>query len=268
MKLSHFAYYKKWTKSLPLNIPIPFRSNTLYMTKKKKKKGTPSSRVRIFRRFVKVPRALLSLFPSRSLFPPFLSDFNLHSVTSVGCRLHSDQRQIWRDKCGSPRVEKERKRGMESGTTLDNDARWIFEERLVTPTNSNSSTSIALWYIRGLFGNETRWTRGRVSSSIVYLSEELSVVFVGRRTSDYLGNLGKKVGRIMGRGTLAWRSSRADFSKSRAIVAPPLSLTSRLSREQRFQTFVPATRIWNKIGYLYTNEFLTNKFRLFRSCLF
>lgn len=267
MKLSHFAYYKKWTKSLPLNIPIPFRSNTLYMTKKKKKKkGTPSSRVRIFRRFVKVPRALLSLSPSRSLFPPFLSDFNLHSVTSVGCRLHSDQRQIWRDKCGSPRVEKERKRGMETGTTLDNDARWIFEERLVTPTNSNSSTSIALWYIRGLFGNETRWTRGRVS--IVYLSEELSVVFVGRRISDYLGNLGKKVGRIMGRGALAWRSSRADFSKSRAIVAPPLSLTSRLSREQRFQTFVPATRIWNKIGYLYTNEFLTNKFRLFRSYLF
>ena len=155
---------------------------------------------------------------------------------------------------------------METGTTLDNDARWIFEERLVTPTNSNSSTSIALWYIRGLFGNETRWTRGRVS--IVYLSEELSVVFVGRRISDYLGNLGKKVGRIMERGALAWRSSRADFSKSRAIVAPPLSLTSRLSREQRFQTFVPATRIWNKIGYLYTNEFLTNKFRLFRSCLF
>lgn len=38
MKLSHFAYYKKWTKSLPLNIPIPFRSNTLYMTKKKKEK--------------------------------------------------------------------------------------------------------------------------------------------------------------------------------------------------------------------------------------
>lgn len=52
-----------------------------------------------------------SLSPSHSLFPPFLSDFNLHSVTSVGCRLHSDQRQIWRDKCGSPLVEKERKKG-------------------------------------------------------------------------------------------------------------------------------------------------------------
>lgn len=37
MKLSHFVRHKKWTESLPLNIPISFRSNTLYMTKKKKR---------------------------------------------------------------------------------------------------------------------------------------------------------------------------------------------------------------------------------------
>lgn len=54
------------------------------------------------------------------------------------------------------------------------------------------------------------------------------------------------------------------FEKSSDCCASSfLDSTSRLSREQRFQTFVPATRIWNKIGYLYTNEFLTaNKFRL------
>lgn len=109
MKLSHFVRHKKWTESLPLNIPISFRSNTLYMTKKKKEEYQALASAF----FDDLSKSLgpFSLSPSHSLFPPFLSDFNLHSVTSVGCRLHSDQRQIWRDKCGSPLVEKERKKG-------------------------------------------------------------------------------------------------------------------------------------------------------------
>lgn len=160
---------------------------------------------------------------------------------------------------------------MESGTTLDNDARWIFEEKLVTPTNSNSSTSIALWYIRGLFGNETRWT---LRKSLV-----VDRLFVRRIIRRFCWP------KNVWLSWESWEESRTNFgegdsslkefacglfekSSDRCASSFP-NPTSRLSREQRFQTFVPATRIWNKIGYLYTNEFLTaNKFRLFRSCLF
>lgn len=147
---------------------------------------------------------------------------------------------------------------MESGTTLDNEARWI-EERLVTSTK-RIQTPPSLDHSLDTLGDCLEMRRDsvgreKVSSSIApaYLSKELSVVLLAGKCL-ITGSLGEKVGQIMGRGRdLCSLKEFACglFEKSSDCCASSFpDLTSRLSREQRFQTFVPATSVSNKIGYL------------------
>lgn len=57
--------------------------------------------------------------------------------------------------------------------------------------------------------------------------------------------LGEKVGRIMGKGTSSLKELRVFEKSSDRCASSFRDPTSRLSREQRFQTFVPTASVSN-----------------------